>query len=106
LRYLKGSTNIGLYFDRGTNSDCKIVRYSDSDFAGDLDRRRSLTGYAFTLPGSAINWKATLQSTVTLSTTEAEYIAITEAVKEVIWLRGLVEDLGLHQGVTTVFCDR
>jgi len=48
----------------------------------------------------------TLQSTVTLSTTEAEYMAVTEAVKEAIWLRDLVEDLGLHQGVTTVFCDR
>ena len=59
----------------------------------------------FTLSGSTISWKATLQSTVALSITEAEYMAVTEAVKEVIWLRGLVEDLGLHQGVTTVFCD-
>ena len=89
----------------GANSDCKIAGYSDSDFAGDLDRRRSLTGYAFTLSGSAISWKATLQSTVALSTTEAEYMAVTEAVKEVIWLRSLVEDLDLHQGVTTVFYD-
>ena len=55
LRYLKGSTNIGLCFDRETNSDCKIVGYSDSDFASDLDRRRSLIGYAFTLSGSAIS---------------------------------------------------
>ena len=67
--------------------------------------RRSLTGYAFTFSGSAIIWKATLQSTVALSTTEAEYMTITEAVKETIWLRGLVEDLNLHQGVTTTFCD-
>jgi len=82
LRYLKGYTNIGLCFDRETNSDCKIAGYSDSDFAGDLDRRRSLTGYTFTLSGSVISWKATLQSTVALSTTEAEYIAVTEAVKK------------------------
>ena len=46
-----------------------------------------------------------LQLTVTLSTTEAEYMAVTETVKEAIQLRCLVEDLGLHQGVTTVFCD-
>ena len=57
-----------------------------------LDRRRSLTCYAFTLSGSVISWKATLQSTVASSTTEADYIAVTEAVKEVIWLRDLVED--------------
>jgi len=84
LRYLKGSANIGLYFDRGTNSDCKIAGYLDSDFTGDLDRRRSLTGYAFTLSGSVISWKANLQSTVALSTTEAEYMAVTESVKETI----------------------
>ena len=80
----KRSTNIGLCFDRETNSDYKIARYSDSDFAGDLDRRSSLTGYTFTLSGSTISWKATLQSTITLSTTEAEYMAVTEAVKEAI----------------------
>ncbi|WZZ77422.1 hypothetical protein YC2023_097994 [Brassica napus] len=53
-------------------------------------------GYVFTLGGSVVSWKATLQSTVTLSTTEAEYMALTEAAKEAIWLRGLVSDLGLH----------
>ena len=46
-----------------------------------------------------------LYSTVALSTTKAEYMTVTEAVKKIIWLRGLVEDLGLHQGVITVFCD-
>ena len=104
MRYIKGSTNIGLYFDRGTNSDCKIIEYSDSDFAGNLDRRRSLTGYAFTLSDCAISWKVTLQSTVILSITEAQYMIVTETVKEAIWLRGLIENLGLYQGITTVFC--
>ena len=69
LRYLNESTNNSLCFDRRTNSDCKIVGYSDLDFADDLDRRRSLIGYPFTLSGNAISWKATLQSTVALSTT-------------------------------------
>jgi len=55
--------------------------------------------------GSAINWKAALQSTVTLSTTEAVYMTVTEVEKETIWLRDLVEALNLHQGVTTMFCD-
>ena len=104
LRYLKGS-NIGMCFDRGTNSDCKIAGYSDSDFACDLDRRRSLTGYTFTLSDSAISWKATLQSIVALSTTEAEYMTATEAVKDAIWLRVLVENLGLHQRITMMFCN-
>ncbi|KAG8473087.1 hypothetical protein CXB51_034983 [Gossypium anomalum] len=56
-----------------------VIGYVDYDFAGDLDRRRSLTGYVFTIRGGAISWKTTLQTTVALSTTEAEYMAITEA---------------------------
>ncbi|KAG8493558.1 hypothetical protein CXB51_011740 [Gossypium anomalum] len=56
-----------------------VIGYVDADFAGDLDRRRSLTGYVFTIGGCAISWKATLQTTVALSTAEAEYMAITES---------------------------
>ncbi|KAF2286317.1 hypothetical protein GH714_013784 [Hevea brasiliensis] len=77
--------NVGLTFDRAKMGD-SVIGYADSDFAGDLDKRRSLTGYLFTLSGSAISWKATLQSIVALSTTEAEYMALAEAVKEILWL--------------------
>ncbi|WVZ54780.1 hypothetical protein U9M48_005529 [Paspalum notatum var. saurae] len=56
---------------------------------GDLDKRRSLTGYVFIVGGCLVSWKACLQATVALSTTEAEYMAISEACKEAIWLRGL-----------------
>lgn len=59
---------------------------------------------SFTLCDSAISWKATLQSIAALSTTEAEYISAIEGVKEAIWLRGLVNELGLTQGLLTVFC--
>ena len=64
--------------------DTQIVGYVDSDYAGDLDKRRSLTGYLFTLNNCTVNWKAQLQSVVALSTTEAEYTAAAEAVKEAI----------------------
>lgn len=104
LRYLKGTANVGLTFSKVKLSE-SVVGYVDSDYAGDLDKRRSLTGYVFTLSGSVISWKATLQSVVSLSTTEAEYMAITEAVKEAIWLQGLVSDLGLDQKKTLVFYD-
>ena len=53
-----------------------------------------MTGYAFTIGNSLVSWKATLQPTVALSTTEAEYMALTEAVKEGIWLKGLISELG------------
>ncbi|KAG8473168.1 hypothetical protein CXB51_035114 [Gossypium anomalum] len=82
-----------------------VIGYVDADFAGDLDRRRSLTGYVFTIGVCAISWKATLQTTVALSTTEAEYMAITEACKEVIWLKGLFSELNEDLQISTVFCD-
>ncbi|KAG8492178.1 hypothetical protein CXB51_009620 [Gossypium anomalum] len=82
-----------------------VIGYVDADFAGDLDRRRSFTGYVFTIGGCAISWKATLQTTVALSTTEAEYMAITEACKEAIWLKGLFSELNEDLQISTVFCD-
>ncbi|KAG8482688.1 hypothetical protein CXB51_024472 [Gossypium anomalum] len=74
LSYLRGTTDVCLQFGRTRDG---VIGYVD--FVGDRDRRRSLTGYVFTIGGCAISWKATLQTTVVLSTTEAEYMAITEA---------------------------
>ncbi|KAG8501645.1 hypothetical protein CXB51_004727 [Gossypium anomalum] len=102
LRYLRGTTDVCLQFGRTEDG---VIGYVDADFAGDLDRRRSLTGYVFTIGGCAISWKATLQTTVALSTTEAEYMAITEACKEVIWLKGLFSELNEDLQISTVFCD-
>ncbi|OAE27221.1 hypothetical protein AXG93_4332s1190 [Marchantia polymorpha subsp. ruderalis] len=67
--------------------------------------RRSMIGYVFTLGGSVISWKAILQPSITLSTTEAEYMALTEAAKERIWLKVLVNDLSLRQYQALVYCD-
>ena len=103
FRYLRGTSDVGVIYVGDTQ--CLVTGYSDSDYAGDVDTRRSMTGYVFTLGGSVVSWKATLQPTVTLSTTEAEYMALTEAAKEGIWLKGLVSDLGLHHDQATVYCD-
>ncbi|KAG8496281.1 hypothetical protein CXB51_009219 [Gossypium anomalum] len=81
LRYLQDTTDVCLQFGRTRD---EVIGYVDADFARDLDRRRSLIGYVFTIGGCTISWKATLQNTITLSTTEAEYIAIIEACKEAI----------------------
>ena len=84
LRYLLGTIDVGLEFVRDMNNNHLCVGYVDSDYAGDLDKRRSTTGYVFTLAGGPICWRSILQSTVALSTTEAEYMAVTEAFKEAI----------------------
>ncbi|KAH9754532.1 Integrase catalytic domain-containing protein [Citrus sinensis] len=90
-----------------SQADCgqQCVGYCDSDFAGNLDKRRSTTGYIFTLGGGLVSWRSILQSTIALSTTEAEYMAATEAVKEAIWLKALLDDLGVIQENIAVFCD-
>lgn len=90
---------------REKTGDKLLVGYVDFDYAGDLDKRRSTTGYVFTMAGGPVCWRSTLQSTVALSTTEAEYMAVTEAFKEAIWLLGLTKDLGTVQKNVEVFCD-
>uniref|UniRef100_A0ACD5Z7T1 Uncharacterized protein n=1 Tax=Avena sativa TaxID=4498 RepID=A0ACD5Z7T1_AVESA len=79
FRYLCGTSNACLKFGK-TNEG--LAGYVDSDFAADLDKRRSLIGYVFTIGGCAVSWKATLQPVVALSTTEAEYMAIAKVCKE------------------------
>ncbi|GKC55506.1 hypothetical protein Tco_1078251 [Tanacetum coccineum] len=62
-------------------------------------------GYTFLVHGCVVSWKATLQYVVALSTTEAEYMALTEAVKEAIWLWGLLEEFGVELNTVAVNCD-
>eukprot|EP00253_Pinus_taeda_P028835 PITA_28835 len=72
---------------------------------GDLDKRRSTSGYVFTLASGAISWMSKLQNLVALSTTEAEYIAASHACKEAIWLKGLFGEFGRLQDNIKLFCD-
>jgi hypothetical protein len=77
--YLRGSSSACLCLGKSGDG---LVDYVDSDYGGDLDRRRSLSGYVFTVGDCAVSWKARLQDTVALSTKEAEYMAIAEVTKE------------------------
>jgi hypothetical protein len=76
-----------LKFGRTTKG---LIGYVDSDYVGDLDRRRSLTCYVFAFGSCVVSWKAVLQPIVALSTNEVEYMAIAEACKEMIWLKRIV----------------
>lgn len=103
FRYLRGTFNVCLKFGRTGEG---LAGYVDSDFASsDLDKRRSLTGYVFTVGGCAVSWRATLQPVVAQSTTEAEYMAITEACKESVWLKGLYAELCGDNSCINLFCD-
>lgn len=103
LRYVRGSIGMCLTYKR--SSELKIVGFCDSDYSADLDRRRSISGYMFLVGDYVISWKSSLQKVVALSTTEAEYISMTEAANESVWLRGLSEDFGYQQEKVEVFCD-
>lgn len=106
VHHIKGSSSIGIQFGRSKYDGYDpLMGFVDSDFAGNIDTRESQFGYVFNLFGSAVSWRSSLQSVVALSTTEAEYIAITKAVKEGIWLKGLLNDFGIEQGTATIKCD-
>jgi hypothetical protein len=79
LRYLRGTCDYCITYNSGREL---VYGYVDFDFAGDLDKRRSTSGYVFTLAGGAISWMSKLQNIVALSTTEAEYVAASHACKE------------------------
>jgi hypothetical protein len=96
LRYINGTLLYGLLFDG--NCTQNLFVHSDADFAAQADTRKSTTGYVSILAGTAVTWNSTLQKTVAQSTMEAEYVALAEGVKEALWLRKLLRELGQFQG--------
>ena len=90
LRYLRGTLDLELAFSGELRP---LVGYSDADWAGDISTRRSTSGYVFGIGTGPISWSSKRQSTVSLSTCEAEYIGQTQATKEAVWLRNLLAEL-------------
>jgi len=103
LRYLKGSSSSGLFFQ--ADQPPILTAFSDSDWAGDKDTRKSTTGYTVMMSGCAISWRSALQKIVACSSTEAEYIALSEAMREVIWLRQILSELGFIQEQPTAIME-
>ena len=89
VKYLIGTENYGIKYNRAHKSN-PLTGYSDSDYAGDLQTRRSTSGYIFQVCGAPVSWTSKRQSSVSLSTTEAEYTAASLATKEAIWLQRLL----------------
>ncbi|GKV45376.1 hypothetical protein SLEP1_g52467 [Rubroshorea leprosula] len=83
-----------------------LAGFTDSDYAGDLDDKKSTSGFVFMLGSGAISWSSKKQPIVTLSTTEAEYVAATSCACQAIWLRRIMEELELNQHeATSIYCD-
>ena len=107
LRYLRGSREMGLNYSRPSNHGPMdkpnvLWGFVDSDWAGCQDTRRSTSGFTLMLNGAAVSWKSKRQTVVALSSAEAEFVAASSLVQEVIYTRRLLEKLGFPQAEPTV----
>ncbi|XP_067045549.1 uncharacterized protein [Acropora muricata] len=82
--------------------DPELCGYSDADWAGGVDTRRSTSGYVFQIGSSTISWSSKKQATLAKSSTEAEYVALSSATQEAVWLRSLMGDLGRQLDALTI----
>jgi hypothetical protein len=104
LRYVRSTMHQGLLMS--SSSKLELNAYSDSDWASDVTDRRSTTGFCIFLGDSLISWKSKKQTVVARSSAEAEYRALANTTSEIIWLRRLLEDMGVAiPSPTPLHCD-
>jgi len=106
LRYLQGTKNHMLTYKR--SGHLEVIGYTDSDFAGCIDTRKSTFGYVYLLAGGAISWKSAKQSVIVASTMEAEFVACFEATVQANWLRNFISGLGVVDNIAKplkIYCD-
>jgi hypothetical protein len=104
LRYVAGTINFGLWYTKFDSN--QLSSYTDSDFAGSLDDRKSTSRYVFQLGTNLISWASKKQPIVSISSAEAEYVAATSASCQDVWLRILLKDMSqTEKDPTPIFCD-
>ena len=104
LRYLKGTVSYGIYYRKDGNGELRV--YTDSDYAGDVEDRKSTSGYVFLLNFGAVSWCSKKQPIVTLSTTEAEFVAAAMCTCQAIWIKRILKELRYNdEYCTRIWCD-
>jgi len=104
LRYLRGTTNLGIFYKKGGSDE--LIAFTDSDYNGDLENRKSTSGYIFMLSSGALSWSSKKQPVIILLTTEAKFVDAASCACQVVWMRRILEKLGnAHGDSTTLFCD-
>ena len=93
-RYLNSTANYALVFDGSSGEG--VIGYTDSEWAADTIKRRSITGYFFKLANGIFSWQSRAQKTVALSSTEAEYMAMSDCSRQAMWIQSLLGELGYH----------
>ncbi|MCI05640.1 hypothetical protein A2U01_0026693, partial [Trifolium medium] len=106
LRYLKGTIGFGVWYKK-MNEEAELQGWTDSDYACDMDdRKNSTSGYIFAYGAGPITWSSKKQAIVTLSTTEAEFVAGASCARQAVWLRRIPDQLGKAQSNgTMIWCD-
>lgn len=105
LRYLKGTTSLSIQYKPKTLTRPELEGYSDADYGGDLTTGRSTTGIVCLYNGGPVSWTSRRQSTVALSTTEAELVAASEGARELVWLTRIFEDITMVKSVPNLHVD-
>ncbi|GMF63018.1 unnamed protein product [Phytophthora fragariaefolia] len=105
LRYLQATKDYGLVQDVSKGTSAELVIYSDADYANDPADRRSISGYVTMLDGNVISYASRKQEINAMSTCEADYVAMSEAAKDVLWLQGLCKELAWLHPVSLMFGD-
>ncbi|KAL0298830.1 UNVERIFIED_CONTAM: Retrovirus-related Pol polyprotein from transposon RE2 [Sesamum radiatum] len=104
LKYIKTSPGKGLLFKR--HGYVKIEAYSDADYAGSKDDRKSTSGYCTYVGGNLVTWRSKKQTTVARSSAEAEYRAMAHTTSEILWLKNLLKELGfMYNDPVPMHCD-
>ncbi|XP_062703498.1 uncharacterized protein LOC134285956 [Aedes albopictus] len=93
VRYLQGTKDFSLVYSRTKNDP--LIGYADADWGSDVNDRRSTSGFCFKIFDNTVTWVTRKQSTVSLSSTEAEYVSLSQAACEAIWLRNLATEFGV-----------
>jgi hypothetical protein len=97
LAYLSRTLDYKITYRRGVETGIRPLGWVDADYAADLDTRRSTSGEVFMMSGGPVSWSSKKQATVALSTTEAEYVAITRSSKQAMWIYSFLEELRMPQ---------
>ena len=100
IRYLKATIDFGIFIPPGSG-DIKFEAWTDSDWARDKTKRRSRTGYCLTINGGPIVWCSKLQKSTAQSSTEAEFIALQQATREIRWVQSVLIELDIDVNFPT-----
>ncbi|KAL0540911.1 hypothetical protein IC582_020936 [Cucumis melo] len=103
IKYVHGTTDFGILYFYDTSFE--LVGYCDADWLGSADDQKSTSGGCFFLENNLFSWFSKKQNCISLSTAEAEYIAVGSGCTQMIWMKNMLNEYGIMQGVMTLYCD-